>query len=120
MALVQSGCKVTSMSAEASATLSTANSAGLPGNVQTPGNRHSILSQCGPVGYVPTFIIYILRSDLLSCYIEFNPGRLQSFHLNIILKILQVGPPSRLLIARCLTALFTVGDTFLLFDTINR
>ena len=34
--------------------------------------------------------------------------------------IFQLGPPSRLLVARCLTALFTVGDTFLLFDTINR
>ena len=30
------------------------------------------------------------------------------------------GSPIRHLIARCLTNLFTVGDTFLLFDTINK
>ena len=30
------------------------------------------------------------------------------------------GPPLRQLIAKCLTNLFTVGDTFLLFDTINK
>jgi hypothetical protein len=30
------------------------------------------------------------------------------------------GPPVRQLIAKCLTNLFTVGDTFLLFDTINK
>ena len=30
------------------------------------------------------------------------------------------GPPVRHLIAKCLTNLFTVGDTFLLFDTINK
>jgi hypothetical protein len=30
------------------------------------------------------------------------------------------GPPVRHLIAKCLTHLFTVGDTFLLFDTINK
>ena len=30
------------------------------------------------------------------------------------------GPPTRVLIAKCLTTLFTVGDTFLLFDTINK
>lgn len=30
------------------------------------------------------------------------------------------GPPTRDLLARCLTTLFTVGDTFLLFDTINK
>ena len=31
-----------------------------------------------------------------------------------------VGPIMRQLIADCLVALFTVGDTFLLFDTINK
>lgn len=31
-----------------------------------------------------------------------------------------VGPTSRQLIADCLVALFTVGDTFLLFETINK
>ena len=65
MALVQSGCKVASVSAEASTTQSTPTSAGLPGNVQTPVGRHSILSQCGPVGYLLIFNTYILRSDLL-------------------------------------------------------
>ena len=30
------------------------------------------------------------------------------------------GPPVRHLIAKCLTNLFTVGDTFLLFETINK
>ena len=30
------------------------------------------------------------------------------------------GPPARRLVAKCLTILFTVGDTFLLFDTINK
>ncbi len=30
------------------------------------------------------------------------------------------GPPARVLIAKCLTTVFTVGDTFLLFDTINK
>lgn len=30
------------------------------------------------------------------------------------------GPPTRKLIASCLSTLFSVGDTFLLFDTVNR
>jgi hypothetical protein len=30
------------------------------------------------------------------------------------------GPPTRRLIARCLSTLFTVGDTFLLFEAINK
>ncbi|XP_071540133.1 HEAT repeat-containing protein 5B-like [Panulirus ornatus] len=30
------------------------------------------------------------------------------------------GPPTRKLVARCLATLFSVGDTFLLFDTINK
>ncbi|XP_017777275.1 PREDICTED: HEAT repeat-containing protein 5B isoform X3 [Nicrophorus vespilloides] len=30
------------------------------------------------------------------------------------------GPPARRLIARCLATLFSVGDTFLLFDTVNK
>nr|CAH7763089.1 unnamed protein product [Callosobruchus chinensis] len=30
------------------------------------------------------------------------------------------GPPTRKLIARCLAMLFSVGDTFLLFDTVNK
>ncbi|XP_043289102.1 HEAT repeat-containing protein 5B isoform X2 [Venturia canescens] len=30
------------------------------------------------------------------------------------------GPPTRRLIARCLATLFSVGDTFLLFDTVNE
>ena len=34
--------------------------------------------------------------------------------------LLQPGPPTRTMIARCLTNLFSVGDNFLLFDTINR
>lgn len=31
-----------------------------------------------------------------------------------------LGPPSRVLAAQALTTLFRVGDTFLLFDTINK
>ena len=31
-----------------------------------------------------------------------------------------IGPTSRQLIANCLVGLFTVGDTFLLFETINK
>ena len=31
-----------------------------------------------------------------------------------------VGPTARQLIADCMVALFTVGDTFLLFETINK
>ncbi|XP_039288533.1 HEAT repeat-containing protein 5B isoform X2 [Nilaparvata lugens] len=30
------------------------------------------------------------------------------------------GPPTRRLLARCLATLFSVGDTFLLFDTVNK
>lgn len=30
------------------------------------------------------------------------------------------GPPTRKLFARCLATLFSVGDTFLLFDTANK
>ena len=30
------------------------------------------------------------------------------------------GPPTRQLIAQCMATLFSVGDTFLLFDTINK
>lgn len=30
------------------------------------------------------------------------------------------GPPTRNLIARCLATLFSLGDTFLLFDTVNK
>lgn len=30
------------------------------------------------------------------------------------------GPPTRKLIARCLATLFSVGDTFLLFDTVHK
>lgn len=30
------------------------------------------------------------------------------------------GPPTRQLIARCLATLFSVGDAFLLFDTVNQ
>jgi HEAT repeat-containing protein 5 len=30
------------------------------------------------------------------------------------------GPPTRKLIARCLALLFSVGDTFLLFETVNK
>lgn len=30
------------------------------------------------------------------------------------------GPPTKKLIARCLATLFSVGDTFLLFDTVNK
>ncbi|KAL1454891.1 hypothetical protein WDU94_009021 [Cyamophila willieti] len=30
------------------------------------------------------------------------------------------GPPTRKLIASCLSTLFSVGDTFLLFDTVNK
>ncbi|CAH1726558.1 unnamed protein product [Aphis gossypii] len=30
------------------------------------------------------------------------------------------GPPTRMLIAKCLSTLFNVGDTFLLFDTVNK
>lgn len=30
------------------------------------------------------------------------------------------GPPTRRLVARCLATLFSVGDTFLLFDTVNK
>lgn len=32
----------------------------------------------------------------------------------------QNGNPSRRLIAKCLAMIFTVGDTFLLFDTVNK
>ncbi|KAG6464566.1 hypothetical protein O3G_MSEX014605 [Manduca sexta] len=31
-----------------------------------------------------------------------------------------LGPPARRLLARCLATLFSVGDTFLLFDTVNK
>ena len=30
------------------------------------------------------------------------------------------GPPTRKLLARCLATLFSIGDTFLLFDTVNK
>lgn len=30
------------------------------------------------------------------------------------------GPPTRKLIARCMATLFSVGDTFLLFETVNK
>lgn len=30
------------------------------------------------------------------------------------------GPPTRKLLASCLSTLFSVGDTFLLFDTVNK
>jgi len=30
------------------------------------------------------------------------------------------GPPTRQLLAQCMATLFSVGDTFLLFDTINK
>lgn len=30
------------------------------------------------------------------------------------------GPPTRKLLANCLSTLFSVGDTFLLFDTVNK
>lgn len=30
------------------------------------------------------------------------------------------GPPTRRLIAKCLATLFSVGDTFLLFETVNK
>lgn len=31
-----------------------------------------------------------------------------------------LGAPARRLLARCLATLFSVGDTFLLFDTVNK
>lgn len=33
---------------------------------------------------------------------------------------LSPGPPTKILIARCLATLFSVGDTFLLFDSVNK
>lgn len=57
--------------------------------------------------------VHLLQSDIRGCQnklVEQLTTRMQSPH----------GPPTRNLIARCLATLFSVGDTFLLFDTVNK
>lgn len=55
----------------------------------------------------------ILQSDIKGC---------QKKLVAQLLDIIQdsPGPPTRRLVARCLATLFSVGDTFLLFDTVNK
>lgn len=58
-------------------------------------------------------IIYNFQSDIKGC---------QQKLVEQLTKHMQgaPGPPTRRLIARCLATLFSVGDTFLLFDTVNK
>ncbi|XP_045454840.1 HEAT repeat-containing protein 5B [Melitaea cinxia] len=53
------------------------------------------------------------KSDLKSCQ-----QKLVAQLVNLLRE--NLGPPARRLLARCLATLFSVGDTFLLFDTVNK
>ncbi|XP_060805849.1 HEAT repeat-containing protein 5B [Amyelois transitella] len=53
------------------------------------------------------------KSDIKSCQ-----QKLVAQLVNLLRESL--GPPARRLLARCLATLFSVGDTFLLFDTVNK
>lgn len=61
-----------------------------------------------------------LVRQLVSLIQQQQPGQQQQANQQPQQQTGSPGPPLRLLIARCLTNLFTVGDTFLLFDTINK
>lgn len=58
-------------------------------------------------------IFSIFKSDIKEC---------QKKLVEQLMDIMQAysGPPTRKLIATCLATLFSVGDTFLLFDTVNK
>nr|CAD7424526.1 unnamed protein product [Timema monikensis] len=64
--------------------------------------------------YIPhVFVVVLLQSDIKGCQkklVEQLTQRIQE----------SPGPPTRKLIARCLATLFSVGDTFLLFETVNK
>nr|CAD7261014.1 unnamed protein product [Timema shepardi] len=64
--------------------------------------------------YIPhVCVVVLLQSDIKGCQkklVEQLTQRIQE----------SPGPPTRKLIARCLATLFSVGDTFLLFETVNK
>ncbi|XP_041982599.1 HEAT repeat-containing protein 5B isoform X2 [Aricia agestis] len=53
------------------------------------------------------------KSDLKNCQQKLVAQLVSLLRENL-------GPPARRLLARCLATLFSVGDTFLLFDTVNK
>ncbi len=68
-----------------------------------PGNRFKSV----------TFTLSILQSDIKECQKKLVEQLTTHIHGS-------PGPPTRKLIASCLATLFSVGDTFLLFDTVNK
>lgn len=59
------------------------------------------------------FCIELIQSDVKACQkklVEQLTTHIQG----------SPGPPTRKLLASCLSTLFSVGDTFLLFDTVNK
>ena len=55
----------------------------------------------------------VLQSDIKECQKKIVEQLMAQIHRN-------PGPPVRYLIGQCLATLFSVGDAFLLFDTINK
>ncbi|CAH0385852.1 unnamed protein product [Bemisia tabaci] len=63
--------------------------------------------------YLDKLLIAAQKSDIKEC---------QKKLVDQLMQLIQQcpGPPTRQLIAHCLATLFSVGDTFLLFDTVNH
>jgi len=59
---------------------------------------------------------------LLISYIQDDIKDIQKTLVDQLMRQMQTnnGHPTRKLIAKCLATLFSIGDTFLLFDTINK
>ncbi|XP_050428188.1 HEAT repeat-containing protein 5B isoform X2 [Adelges cooleyi] len=72
----------------------------------------------------PVFIFEWLRflDKSLSTAYKVNIKECQKKLVEQLTSLIQEnpGPPTRILIAKCLSTLFNVGDTFLLFDTVNK
>ncbi|XP_014249011.1 HEAT repeat-containing protein 5B isoform X1 [Cimex lectularius] len=63
--------------------------------------------------FLDKVLIAAQKNDIKDCQ-----GRLVEQLMNLLQD--SPGPPTRRLIARCMATLFCVGDTFLLFDTVNK
>ena len=63
--------------------------------------------------YFYDVFIFLFQSDIKGC---------QKKLVDQLTALIEAspGPPTRKLIARCLATLFSVGDTFLLFDSVNK
>lgn len=75
---------------------------------------YGVLCILGIISFVYNTVLYLcMQSDIKGCQKQLVAQLVGQMNES-------PGPPTRKLVARCLATLFSVGDTFLLFDTINK